>query len=785
MNFKFLNGAGLASVLPALILATGVQTAYAADAAADAAADEEARRSASDIVVLANIGYRNRSEATEPTLVYNTEYFQRFEPLTAGDALKRVPSVTFLSDVIESDGVRLRGLAPAYTQILINGERVPGSSADRSFFMDRIPAELIQRVEIVRSNSARRTGDAIAGTINIVLKDGLDLDGGYVRVGGLSYRDAELEPSLGFVYGGQVGPGRLLLGLNLQGRHNPKRKQSLRFANAEDNNGNPTNVPVFDNREDQNDTRDGKDYSANASYTLENDSTKLVLNAFYVRTDRTETERSREYNSRTAFTGPIRAPTNGNLTVDNANVADIDQENYTFDAKLTHEWSLGKTSVKVGYARFNEDRHETEHELEFDRATPRLTSDLTDTTIRDEEWSLKLEHQIPLADGIDFAFGGFGQDKVRSTSVLETRNRDNVTAARGWNQFTRNPTELARPFGTPVAVADGGGVNRIKEERRDGFALIEGKGGIISWEAGIRYEHTDVTINDYTVAAAQRDQTNSYGNWLPSASIRFDVTPRDRITASVARTVRRPDFNYISPSRLLAEVGDNDLLGNPRLRPETAWGGDLGYEHRIGATGVIGVNVFYREVKNLIELTNTLEEGSEGAGTFVYQPRNIDSGKVYGIEFDMSTSLSIFGLPNTGLFGNFSLLDSEVYDELGKRRFNGQSNYVYNFGAIQDFPNAGLAFGATYRKQGNAFDRTVGEEVTTRYGADLEIFVEKRFGKSFTIRAVGSNLLNGSKDETFNKFNTIGEQRLRQFDEYELESETAGPVFQIMARYAF
>lgn len=774
MKFQFLNGAGIAGVLSVLVLAAGVQPALATDVPADVAADAGERRSANDIVVLANIGYRNRTDAAEPTLSYGSEYFQRFEPLTAGDALKRVPSVTFLSDVIESDGVRLRGLAPAYTQILINGERVPGSSADRSFFMDRIPAELIDRVEIVRSSSARRTGDAIAGTINIVLRDGLQLDGGYARVGGLSYRDAEIEPSLGLVYGGQVGPGRLLLGLNLQGRHNPKRKMSLRY---------PRPGATLDNREDQTDTRDGKDYSANATYTIESEDTKLALTGFYVRTDRTEDERSREYNNRTALTGPIR--TGGNLTVDNANVSEIDQENYSFDAKLSHEWPLGKTTVKVGYAGFNEDRYETEHEIEFDRATPRLTSDLTDTRIRDEEVTLKLEHQVGLTDGIDFAFGGYVQDKARRTTQLEARNRFNVATAARWDQFAQNPTSLSMPFAVPVAVANGGGVNRIKEQRRDGFALVEGKSGGLSWEAGVRYEHTDVTINDYTVTAALHDQKVSYGNWLPSASVRFDITPRDRITASVARTVRRPDFNYIAPSRLLEELGDNDLLGNTQLRPETAWGGDIGYEHRIGATGVVGVNIFYREISDLIEMTNTGAQGSSGVGTFVYQPRNVGGGKVYGVEFDMSTSLSLFGLPNTGVFGNMSWLDSEVQDVFGKRRFNGQSKYVYNFGAIQDFPRAGLAFGATYRKQGNALDRVIAEEVRTRYGADLEIFVEKRFAKSFTVRAVASNLLNASKDEVFNKFAGLADQQNRRFDEYEIERESAGPVFQIMARYAF
>jgi outer membrane receptor protein involved in Fe transport len=140
--------------------------------------EDDKIQTAKEIVVQGNIGFRNRSDAAEPILVYDEEYFQRFEPLTAGDALKRVPGVTFLSDVIESDGARLRGLDPGYTQILINGERVPGGQTDRSFFLDRIPAELIEQVEIVRSSSARRTGDAVAGSLNIKLRDGFSLDGG-------------------------------------------------------------------------------------------------------------------------------------------------------------------------------------------------------------------------------------------------------------------------------------------------------------------------------------------------------------------------------------------------------------------------------------------------------------------------------------------------------------------------------------------------------------------------------------------------------------------------------
>ncbi|MES2269692.1 MAG: TonB-dependent receptor [Pseudomonadota bacterium] len=756
-------------------------TAHAQDMAP---ADDTQRRdepiiTSNDIVVQAGIGYRDRVDSPEPTLQYGTEYFQRFEPLTAGDALKRVPSVTFLSDVIESDGARLRGLPPGYTQILINGERVPGSAADRSFFLDRIPAELISRVEIVRSSSARRTGDAVAGSLNIVLRDGYELDGGYVRGGALYYDDKEFEPSFGAVFGGKVGPGRLLLGANVQGRHNPKKKSSLRYGDSPENNPNYA-TDDFDNREDQTDTRDGKDYSFNGSYEIDGDTTDFRLNGFYVRTDRTETERSFEYDDPTAITGP--KPT-GNLLTDNANVADIDQENYSIDGKLSHQWSLGETSVRVSFARFDESRYETEYEIDFDRATPRFTGDLETNDIVDKEFTVKLEHKAPLTDSVNLVFGGFLQNKDRDTSLLAVRNRFNVASARNWDQFTRNPTELNTTFG--ALEAKPGGVNSIKEDRRDGFVLVEGKDSRFSWEMGLRYETTEVTINDATVAPALARQTNDYEKLLPSASFKYDITGQDRIIGSVARTNRRPEFNFISPALLEAEYGDNDLLGNPSLSPETAWGFDLGYERRIGRGGIFGVNIFYRDVKNLIELTNTGEEGSEGAGTFVFQPQNIGDGKVYGIEFDLSSDLGFVGLPNTGIFGNFSYLDSEVTDGFGERRFNDQSKFVYNFGFIQDIPTYGAAFGATYRKQGSAFGRVIGEEVTTTYGADLEIFVEKRFGKSFTVRAVGSNLLNGAKREVFNKFNTVADQTARDFKEYELESEKAGPVFQLIGRYAF
>jgi outer membrane receptor protein involved in Fe transport len=724
---------------------------------------------ASEVVVQAKIAYRNRSESTAPVLDYGLDYFQRFEPLTVGDALKRVPSVSFLSDVLESDGVRLRGLDPAYTQILINGERVPGSGsssgtfgngADQAFFVDRIPAELIDHIEIVRGNSANRSGDAVAGALNIVLRDAMNLDGGYVRVGALHFDDKRVRETYGAVWGGQVGPGRLLVGANVQGRRNPKEKLSLRYDKP---------GAALNNNEIQTDKRNGTDSSFNIAYDVPVGAGQLSVNGFYVHTDRYQNEDSIEYNTGSNVTA--------NLSTINDNDVDIQQDSYSLNGKYKFPMAGGETSIKLGYASFENNEYEFEYETEYLRdSTPfpdgdRFTGDRAKTRIADDEVSAKLEHKRDLTDSASLEFGVQYEGKRRDAHVQEVpRNRYSLPAA--------SPPAY-RPYGVV-------GSARLEQTRIDPYIMASGRSNGVKWEAGLRYETTDVTIEDYVL----RTKTDKdYQILLPSASVRYNLSGADQIYASAARTVRRPSFQHLSPVLLEEELGSNDFVGNPDLDPEKAWGLDVGYEHRMGRDGVFGVNVFYRDIKDLIELANTGKRGSADDPpddiAWVYSARNTGDGQVYGIEFDLSTPLTIIGLENTGVFLNYSYLDSKVSDEFGKRRFNSQAESVFNVGFIQDIPSFGASFGMSYRKQGEAYSRVVGEEVTTTYGADLEAFIEKRIGKSMVVRLTGSNLLDANKRETFNKFTTLTSQQTRDFDEYELEREKAGPVFQLVARVAF
>lgn len=522
--------------------------------------------------------------------------------------------------------------------------------------------------------------------------------------------------------------------------------------------------------------RDGTDYSFNVDYQQDFTGGEFGFDAFFVRTDRLEDEDSIEYAE-----GIIN---NANLQTFNDNNVDILTDNYALRGRLEAEMFGGETRLRLGYAAIDDDQDEFEIERTYDDDDlpfpdeDIVEGELTALKIEDREWQARAVHERPLTDALRVQVGVDYTDKKRDTANLsagaEIENEDDG------------------PTATPLTPGDfedfeagAGGLNTIEERRIDPFVQFNGESGALRYEFGVRYEHTDVDIADFTVDDDLQDASNDYGIVLPSASLQYALTADDRVNLSVARTVRRPNFNQLSPALLEGELGENDFVGNPELDPETAYGVDLGYERRLGRAGVFGVNLFYRDVTDLIEVTNTGEEGSEGDDTFVLSVDNVGDGEVYGIEFDLSTPLDVFGLPNTGVFLNYSYLDSEVNDTFGERRFNDQAEFVFNAGFIQELSSLGAAFGATYRKQGDAYGRLVGEEVTTEYGADLEVFFEKRFGENFVIRFTGSNLLDANKDESFSVFETIEDQLDRDYDEFELESEEAGPVYQLVARYAF
>ncbi|MCL6714039.1 TonB-dependent receptor [Pseudomonas sp. R2.Fl] len=741
------------------------------------AAPAEDPKQLDTIVVQGEIAYRNRTDDISPTLSYDLEYFQRFEPNTVGDMLKRVPGVTFVgSDIMEFDGAMMRGMAAGYTQVLINGKKVPGAGDDRSFWVDRIPAEMVDHIEILRSNSANRSGDAIAGTINIVLRDAYVFDGSYLRIGANRWYDGEVNPTFGAVTSVDALGGRLLAGINVQDRYRSKVKRSDRFAD-------PSRQELV-SWEDQTEVKDGRDYSANVSYTADIGETgRLSIDGFYVKTDRDVTEVSHEVEYDDEDIIDSRVP----------GLNPIDQRNWGIGTEYTFDMAGGTTELDLDYARFEDDSAESEEKHEYVNGewdASEAESQAVDA--KDTETSFKIAHKRP-AGGAELEFG-----------VDWRRKKRDVT-------YTNYAWE-AENEGDPVAYEPDGVIGSLIEETRvDPYLMLSGKGQAFSWEAGLRYETTRSDIRYQEDGDVAGSASKDYNELLPSLHLKWDLDEATRISLSLAKSVKRPNFNELIPALLDGEYGDNDYIGNPELDPETANGIDLGFERRLGKHGVVGLNFFYRDVKNLIELVNTGELSEDAqdkyaedleeflaenpgateddfqfdAESWLFTSANVGDGKVYGVEFDLSTPLTALGMPNTGVFLNYSYLNSKITDFMGERRFNDQAKSVYNVGFIQDLPSIGASFGATYRKQGDAFSRILAEEVTVKYGDDLEVFVEKRFGKTMSMRLTAANLLDASKDEFFHKFDNQADQIDRDYDEYELETEEAGPSYQLVMRWAF
>jgi outer membrane receptor protein involved in Fe transport len=743
-----LRGAALA----AIVAATPV---FAQDSATPTAGTAAEETRASDIIVTGQIFFRNRTEDPNPVLSYDLEYFQRFEPVSVGEMLKRVPGVTFTSDVLEYDQPQFRGLPPGFTQVLINGRRAPGGEADRSFFVDRIPAELVERIEIVRAPRADQPSEGVAGTLNIVTKESATFEGGFAKLGALiNGDDGEIRPSGALAYAGHIGADTdFWAAVNYQERRNPKKKISYRFDDTPTTGeGAYATDPEFNNREDQADTRDGSDLSGNAEITTRfGDGGRFRIGGFFVDTDRDEDETS------LTFEG-------ADLDFDGAEIQheDISQQTYA----ITADAVIPLGGLKLGLAgAWNGYREHTD--VTASEAGERDLSDLelveTEVTrIKDDEYS----GTAYLSFGDDAAF------RVKAGIDFLSKSRDGANSV---YDVEDDESEI-----------NNSATFTIDEKRYDPYLrLTYQPSNMLSIDAGLRYEITDrQVVGTNGGASYNADQLN------PSLHLRYAPTATDQFRASIARTVRRPSYDLISPYEQEESPGDEDTTtGNPALRNESAWGLDIGYERRLGAKGIVGINLFYRDLKDMIDLVPFADNG-DGQD---FRPQNIGDGQTWGVEVDFSTPLNLVSIGETGLFANYTYLDSKTNDPFTgeERRFNNQPHHIYNVGFIQNWQRAGASFGATISGRSGAQEVNFDEIVDLRYDPDLEAFVEKRIGANFVLRLSAQNLLNRQKKEDFRKYDgdTLADfldaRATGDLDEYEIEREKSGPLFQVTLRAAF
>lgn len=138
--------------------------------------------------------YDARQDDTATKIVVGSEEIKRYGDTQVLDVLKRLPGVTVLGN-----SIRLRGLGNGYTQILIDGDKPPPG-----FSIENLSPDLIERIEIIRAATAEFSTQAIAGTLNIVMKSKYSvsqrtINAGWFRGTGYTSRNlnAQIADSVG------------------------------------------------------------------------------------------------------------------------------------------------------------------------------------------------------------------------------------------------------------------------------------------------------------------------------------------------------------------------------------------------------------------------------------------------------------------------------------------------------------------------------------------------------------------------------------------------------------
>ena len=135
-----------------------------------------------------------RRRAPVAKQVYGRDEIDKYGDTNVSDVLKRLPGVN-----MQGGAPRMRGLGSGYTLILINGDPAPPG-----FQFDQLSPTQVERVEVTRGPTADQSAQAVAGAINIILKDAPRISQRDLRLG-LGYSAVRPTPSFNFTYGERVG----------------------------------------------------------------------------------------------------------------------------------------------------------------------------------------------------------------------------------------------------------------------------------------------------------------------------------------------------------------------------------------------------------------------------------------------------------------------------------------------------------------------------------------------------------------------------------------------------
>jgi TonB-dependent receptor len=151
-----------------------------------------------------------------------------------------------------------------------------------------------------------------------------------------------------------------------------------------------------------------------------------------------------------------------------------------------------------------------------------------------------------------------------------------------------------------------------KEKTKAGYLMGEFNiGSSLTIVPGARYQEEQTDISAYHIQPVTSnanglgyppvlvDSKRDNPYWYPSVNLKYKASENVQVMGAVYRSVSLPAYSEISPE-LEFQTPGYSLGGNPLLKPSTATNYDVGASLFSNAVGLFTVDLFYKDIKNLI-----------------------------------------------------------------------------------------------------------------------------------------------------------------------------------------
>ncbi len=592
-----------------------------------------------------------RAETTEVQVrldkkIYNIGKDLTTSGATVSDALSNVPSVT-----VDVDGaIALRG--NGNVRILINGRPSAIAGFGSVDALSQLPADAIERVEVITSPSARYDAEGTAGILNIILKKEktLGLNGSiqtnvgyperYGITGNINLRTDKFNIFNTTGYSKRTSPGNA-------------SAENQYFASEIGADGEQTFTSEIDRilREDRDFDRNRGGFNTNLGieYFL-TEKTSVTASGFL----RLGDNDSGTDNFTSEFT-----PDN-ELTVSRTR---LEREN---EEDMTYQFSLNSIT------KFDESGHELTAALQYARDEETETSLITEFNSFPTLENLPTEDITQIEDQTEYLAQIDYVRPIGETAQFEIGYRGN------FEETETDYTLLEEDVAGGTFIRDDGLSNifTYKEDVHAIYTQYGDKFGDFSFLAGLRYENTrqqgtvDAVISDDNPLGTNLDFDNQTDGLFPTLNLTYEFNERENITLGFNRRINRPRGRFINPFPSRSSEA-NIFQGNPDLVPSFASAYDLGYLKRWNKLTLTS-SVYYQYETDSFERIqeDTGLVTANGVPIIRTLPINLSTNERYGAE------LGVLYNPNKWLRLNLSA-NAFLFETNGS--FNGVDYGASNF----------------------------------------------------------------------------------------------------------